>query len=176
MQVLVLGINHQIQPVRIYSGSTTGELERFEQGQKDRFRDLVQRRITERKVQFVGEEARHGEAAIAKEVCDAERCRYANIEINLDERARRNIPVDYESDPKMSVEQKEAFHQQREEYMFGRAVAEAADADHIIVICGRYHTPGLARRFRATGHQVHEADIQSEPWYVEDWMGHMMRL
>jgi hypothetical protein len=176
MRVLVLGINHQIQWVRIWSLSSTGELERFERSQKDQFRELVRRRIAERGVQFIGEEAKHGEGAIVKEICDSDGCRYANIEMHPDERATRRIPNNYEANPNMSAEQKEAFHQEREEYMFGRAVAEAANAESIIVICGRYHTPGLARRFRAAGHQVDEADIQSESWYIEDWMIHMLRL
>jgi len=60
--------------------------------------------------------------------------------------------------------------------MFERAVAEAADAESIMVICGRYHSQALANKFRADGHQVDEADIQRENWYIEDWMTHMMHM
>jgi hypothetical protein len=176
VQVLILGINHQIQWVQIWSYSSGGELERFEEGQKDQFRELLRGRITERGAQFIGEEAKHGEPSIAQDVCASGGCRYANIEMHPDERAERKIPTNYESDPNVSVEQKAQFHQQREGYMFEQAVAGAADAGSIIIICGRYHTAGLASRLRQGGHQVDEADIQQEPWYVEDWMEHMMRL
>jgi hypothetical protein len=174
--VLILGINHQIQWVQIWSYSSGGELERFEASQKDQFRELLRRRIAERRVQFIGEETKHGEPSIAHEVCASAECRYANIEMHPDERALRKIPTNYESDPNVPPEQKASFHQQREEYMLEQAVTGAADAESIIVICGRYHTPGLASRLREAGHQVDEADIQGEPWYVEDWMEHMMRM
>jgi hypothetical protein len=176
VRVLILGINHQIQWVRIWSWSSGGELERFEAGQKDQFRELLRKKISERRVQFVGEETKHGEPTIANEVCASARCRYANVEMHPDERAERKIPTNYESDPNVTQEQKALFHQQREEYMFEQVVAGTGDAESIIVICGRYHTTGLARSFREAGHQVDEADIQGEPWYVEDWMEHMMRM
>ena len=151
MRVLVLGINHQIQWVRIWSSSTGGDLERFEQGQKDQFRELLHKTISERGVQFIGEETKHSEPSIAHEVCASDGCRHANIEMHPDERAEQKIPANYETDPKVPREQKTQFHQQREEYMFGKAVAGAAEAESIIVICGRYHAPALARKFRVAG-------------------------
>lgn len=175
MRVLILGINHQIQWAKIFSSSTTGELERFEQGQKDHFRELLRKKIAERGVQFIGEETKHGEPAIAHEVANSERRRYANIEMHPDVRAGRGIPANYENNPNVSAQMAQ-FNQQREDYMFEKAVAEAADAESIMVICGRYHSQALANKFRAAGHQVDEADIQGENWYIEDWMTHMMRM
>jgi hypothetical protein len=58
--------------------------------------------------------------------------------------------------------------------MFEKAIEEARDADSIIVICGRNHTSALASRFREAGREVEEADIQSEPWYIEDWLAQML--
>jgi hypothetical protein len=118
VQVLILGINHQIQWVQIWSWSSGGELQRFEAGQKDQFRELLRKRISERGAQFIGEETKHGEPSIANEVCISAACRYANIEMHPDEREKRKIPTDYESDPNVTAEQKTGFHQQREEYMF----------------------------------------------------------
>jgi hypothetical protein len=176
VRVLILGINHQIQWVRIWSYSSSSELERFERSQKDQFRELLCKRIAERGVQFIGEETKHGEPSIAQEVCASQGCRYANVEMHPDERAERKIPNNYEADPKVPQEQRMQFHRRREEHMFEKAIAEAGDAGSIIVICGRCHTSALASKFRDAGHQVDEADIQDEPWYVEDWMQHMMRL
>ena len=177
MRILILGINHQIQWVRIWSYSSGGELERFEQAQKDQFRKLLRNRIAERGVQFIAEESsKHGEPSIAREVCASAGCRYCNVEMHPNERAEQKIPTNYETDPKVPQDQKTRFHQQREGYMFESVVEEAEDAESIIMICGRYHTPALASRFREAGHRVEEADIRGEPWYIEDWMEHMMRL
>jgi len=38
------------------------------------------------------------------------------------------------------------------------------------------HSPALARKFREAGQLVDEADIQGEPWYLEDWIEHMMPM
>jgi hypothetical protein len=176
MRALIIGINHQIQPVRIGSSSTSGELERFEQGQKDQFRELLHKRIAERSVQFIGEEARHGQESIAQRACASKGCRYANIEIPPDERAAQHIPTNYEEDETLSREQKDSFHSQREAYMFEKTTAEAHDAESALVICGYSHTPALAKRFREAGHDVAETDIRDETWYVEDWVSHMFRL
>jgi len=109
---------------------------------------ILRKRISERGVQFIGEETKHGEPSIAQEVCASDGCRYANIEMHPDERAEQKIPANYETDSKVSQEERTRFHQEREEYMFGKAVAEAAAAESIIVICGRYHAPALAKKFR----------------------------
>jgi len=175
MKVFILGINHQIQWVRVWSSSTSGELEKFEKNQKDQFRQLLLNRITERKAQFIGEETKHGEPSIAEEVSRS-RCRYANIEICPKEREKRKIPANYENNSNFTDEQRTLFNQQREEYMFTKAVAEAGQVESIIVICGRFHASALATRFRVMGHQVEIADIQNESWYIEDWMSFMMRL
>ena len=82
MRILILGINHQIQPTRTCSSSTTGDLERFEQGQKDQFRALLSNRIANRSVQFIGEEAAHGQQSVTELQCASDGCRYANIEIS----------------------------------------------------------------------------------------------
>jgi hypothetical protein len=55
VRVPILGVNHQIQWVRIWSWSSSGELERFERDQKDRFRGILRKSIAEREVQFVAE-------------------------------------------------------------------------------------------------------------------------
>ena len=176
MKILILGINHQIQTSTIGSHSTDGSLERFERGQKEQWDLLLQRTIDERAADFIGEEARHGWESIAKAVCEAKACRYTNIEIPPDERAAKNVPTDYESDASKTPEQKLEFHQQREEYMFQKTIEKAGEAKSLIVVCGRYHTPQLAKKFRDAGHTVEEGDILNEPWYVEDWFSHMMRL
>jgi superfamily II DNA or RNA helicase len=176
VRILILGINHQIQWVRIWSSSTTGELERFERGQKDQYRELLRKRIAERQAQFIGEETKHGEPSIAEEVCASEGCRYFNIEMHPDERREQKVSDNYENDPSLSAEERTRFNKQREDYMFRDILAKSNNAESIIAICGRNHVSALAARLRGSSHQVEEEDIQSESWYVEDWMTHMLRL
>ena len=64
-------------------------------------------------VQFVGEETKHGDPSIVHEVCTSEKCRYANLEMHPDERAKRKIPNNYENDSHMPQEEKTQCDQQR---------------------------------------------------------------
>ena len=57
MHMLILGINHQIQPRQILSWGSGGQPQQFEREQKERFCDLLCMRMAERAVDFVGEEA-----------------------------------------------------------------------------------------------------------------------
>src|SRR6267143_382459 len=160
MRILIIGINHQIQPRRIGSSSTTGALEKFEQDQKDK---------------FVGEETKHGQDTVTRKRCELHGCRYANVEMVPEERSAREIPPGYEEDETMPRNDKSRFHLEREEYMFHATTKEAHAADSIIVVCGSFHTQPLAHRFREAGHSVEETDIRAESWYVEDWQSHMLR-
>jgi hypothetical protein len=99
-----------------------------------------------------------------------------NIEIHPDERSARCIPPDYERNETISPEAKADFHRQREDFMIEKTLAEADTAKSALVICGRFHSDALSRRFREAGHDVETADVQDEPWYVEDWMERMMRM
>jgi hypothetical protein len=101
--------------------------------------------------------------------------RYANIDMTLDDRTARNIPINYENLP-ITESQQAIFNQKREEYMFDRTIEEARGAERAMVICGHEHTAALANRFRKAGHEVEEADIRSESWYIEDWVSYMQRL
>ncbi len=82
--------------------SMDGSLEAFERGQKEAFGELIRGQIRERGVQFVGEEARHGQETVAQRVCGAEHCLHANIEMEPEERQRRQIPLNYWEDPNVS--------------------------------------------------------------------------
>jgi len=173
-----MGINHQIQWVRIWSAgsSSSGNIERFEREQKDHFRELLRKRIIEENLQFIGEETKHGEQSIAEQLCSSiEECRHANIDMTLDGRAARNIPVNYEN-LRITPSEQAFFNQKREEYMFKKAIEESRGAERAMMICGYQHTEALANRFRKAGHEVEEADIRNEPWYIEDWLSQMQRM
>jgi hypothetical protein len=98
MRIFIVGIRHVIQSAEILCWSC-GKPERFEQEQKAHFASLLQEAIAENAVHVVAEEARHGQETIAKRVCDATKCRYANIEIPPNERSARGILAGYNENP-----------------------------------------------------------------------------
>jgi hypothetical protein len=173
MNALILGLNHQIQPSVVRSGGE--DIERLEREQKDRFTDLLRGLIESRGVQFIGEEAEHGVISIADLVARERGCRYANIEMSPDERQRRKIPVDY-SRPQSpySPEQRARWQREREEYMVMTALAMAGDARSLLILCGREHTDSLAVLFRKAGREAKTSDLNKEPWYIENWLEHIL--
>lgn len=176
MLVLIIGVNHQIQPVQILSMSTNGKLEAFERKQKETFGAFVRSKIVERSVQLMAEEARHGQETVIQRLCTLNKWRYANIEMTPEERAARNIPRGYHEDQSLPESERARCHREREEHMFERILAEAGDAESIIIVCGRIHTAPLSNRFRGLGHSVETTDLQDEDWYIEDWQQHMINL
>ena len=70
----------------------------------------------------------------------------------------------------------ERWNREREEYMAAKAIAEAGEADSMTVVCGWSHTQPLAERFQNAGYTIETADLRSQPWYIDDWQTHMMRL
>ena len=176
MRVLIVSVNHQIQPAQVKGASTDGSVEAFERKQKESFVLMLQTEIRERGIRFIGEEARHGEPTIAQKVCGFENCHYANIEMTPQERERRNIPPSYTDDRSNLPEaEKTRCNREREEYMCAKALAEAGGADSILIICGRTHAEAIAAKLRHLGHDVEPVDLRDQTWYVENWAEHSMR-
>lgn len=175
MQILIVGVNHQIQPRQIKSASSDGKAEEFERDQKERFGALLRSKVKERGVQLIAEEAVHGQETVTERVCQLEKIKYSNVEMTPEERASRNIPPGYNEDmPNMPDEEKERCNREREEHMVTKTLAVAADSKSAIVVCGRLHKYRLAKLFQDQGHTVETTDIQNQPWYVEDWTTHIM--
>ena len=156
--------------------STNGTLEAFEQGQKERFDQLLREQVHERGIQFIGEEARYGDESIAERMCGQVNCRYKNIEMTTEERQRRNIPAGYYEDPNLPDDEKARCNREREGYMSNMAIRGAGEAESILLICGRIHTEPIAARLEGLGHSVETIDLRGQAWYVEDWMEHMLNL
>jgi len=176
MRAVIVAVNHQIQPTRIISQSSDGGFEAFEQGQKERFAQVLREKIRERGIQFIGEEARYGDETIAEAIRGQANCRHVNIEMPPEERARRKIPAGYYEDPNLPEAEKTRCNHEREEYMADRIITEAGEAQSILVICGRIHAQPIAEWLVGHGHSVETIDLRDQDWYVEDWMEHMLNL
>jgi hypothetical protein len=172
MNVLVTGLNHQIQRAEILSGGD--EIERLEREQKTRFADYIARIIEDRRIGFIGEEAQHGVTLIAQRVASDFNRRHRNIEMAPDIRKVLQIPNDYTRlDRPYSDEQRAFWHRKREEHMFDEVIQNAA-CDRVLVLCGREHIMALGSRLQASGHEVETYDLNREVWYVEDWLLHVL--
>lgn len=176
MQILIIGVNHQIQPAEILCASANGTLEAFEREQKEAFGLFVRTKAQERGVQFIGEEALHGQEMVIQRLCVRDKWGYANIEMTPEERAARNIPPGYDEDQSLPEAERGRCNHEREAYMVERVLEQATGVESTLVICGRNHVVSLAERFRVLGHSVDTVDLRDESWYIEDWQQHMMNL
>jgi hypothetical protein len=172
MDVLILGLNHQIQPAMIKNWSSDGLFQQFEQDQKETFAQFLYDLLHERGIEFVGEEAKHGEDTIAQRLCAQENYRYSNVEMLPEERRQRNIPRDYSDNPNVSQQERDRCNLEREQYMCEQAIVHAAQAHRILIICGRLHMNPIAAELGRQGHCVQTSDIQEQDWYVENWFDH----
>lgn len=176
MRILIVSVNHQIQPAQVTGMSTDGSVEAFERNQKECFIEMLRTEIRERGIRFIGEETRHGEATIAQRICGVENCHYANIEMTPQERESRNIPPNYtDTRSNQSEAEKTRCNREREEYMCTKALAEAGGEDSILIICGSAHAEAIAAKLRQLDHIVETVDLRDQTWYIEDWAEHCMR-
>jgi len=136
---------------------------------------MLQTKVRERCIRFIGEEARHGEETVAQKVCELDNCHYANIDMTPAERKHRIIPPGYADEgSNLSEAEINRCHREREEYMCTTAVAEAGGAENILIICGRVHADAMAARLGQLGHNVESMDLRDQSWYIENWAEHCM--
>lgn len=176
MHILILGINHQIQQRQLFGWSSNGKVQEFEQDQKEHFGQMLHEQIQKHRIEFVGEETNRAQESIAQEVCRKQNCRYANIEMTTEERARCKILPGYNENPTVSESEKIRGNREREAYMGDQILTEGHECNCVLVICGDMHSDALAARFRDAGHSTEIDDLRNYGWYIEDWMGHMMNL
>lgn len=199
MKVLIVGLNHGLQLSAILTENVNSRQAGIERQQKEQFKQRLLEIIKQHSVQFVGEEMddaskipkcqkwmqsvyddqrEKGRNPIALppriEVIGhqvAKMCRiiYAEVDIPVAERAQRGIPEDYEDDQKHSLEEIARCYRVREEYMFRQTMANAGEAQSVLVICGRKHMEGLAKLFRNSSCTVEGLDLTREAWYIADW-------
>jgi len=169
MNLLILGINHQIQ--RPFWSSRPKDME-FVRQQKTQYAQLLAELIREHLIQFVGEEANRNEASIAKGVCEEENCCYLNIEMTAEQRIQQSIPNQYNESKTISNDEKARGNREREEHMVNEVLVNAQPTANVLVICGHMHSDALAERFRADGYSVQIDDLERRTWYVEDWWDH----
>lgn len=178
MRVLILAnrVGHEVQKLHCAEDDSTRA------GLKQQFEELLRRRIAERGVQFIGEEADFDFTTTAQslgipraniDMPEAERVKRGIAE---EQRRRIRVPSYLGSDARtglttegyqrdlgngwVELEPRLPSDTIREEYMFDRVLEEAGNAQSIIVICGILHSEELAKRFRVND----SSTVEVEPW------------
>jgi hypothetical protein len=149
---------------------------------KQKLEQILRRKVKERGVEFIGEEADFDSETIAERLG----LPWANIDMPKAERESRGIAEEQKrrirvpsylgSDARtglttegyqrdvgsgwVELEPRLPSDTIREEYMFERVIKEAGDAQSITVICGILHSEELAKRFRRSGTNK----VEVEPW------------
>jgi hypothetical protein len=177
MRILVLAnrVGHEIQRPVVQSGDTL-------EIQKKQFGELLRRKVEERQIQFIGEEASHKWGTTTARTLGV---RWENIDMPMEERERRGILEEqqqrnrvpsYLGDQAKTVLLEEGYQRDvgngwvelevrlpsdvdREQFMFDRVQENIGDADSVLVICGIIHSEQMAERFRGIG-----ARVEVEVW------------
>jgi len=169
MQVLIIGVDHQLQQ----PGQTTMSAQvspGVEQRDKDRFVQLLRDNQSRAGAALIAEECYPGVDTLPRRVAVGLGIRHECIEMSLSERALRNIPADYHDDPSISLEQKNAFDSQREQFMACRMEEVSCGLDSIIVACGTCHMAGLAMLISRNGHTVLQHDVLTDRQFNLSWL------
>jgi hypothetical protein len=145
MDIIILGIDHQIQRP-FYSTDT--DARDFARQQKARFADLIRIEIRQNRIRFVGEEANRTEDSIVEAVCLEENCRYLNIEMSVEKREQRRIPMQYNESKEISDAEKARGNREREAHMVEEVLINAPDPSNVLVVCGSKHSNALADRYQ----------------------------
>jgi hypothetical protein len=148
---------------------------------KGEFRFLLQNKIADRSVQFIGEEAKYGVQTIAQDLG----IRRENIDMPMEERKARGLdkeqanrpwaPMYLGPDAKNQLtktgHQKDAGNgwvhtsyrvpsdAEREKYMFDRVLAELKGADSVLIICGILHSLQIADLFSRNSSNTVEVEF-----------------
>lgn len=160
MKAFIIGVLHNQQPIK--SSADSAELRRV----KDTLEDLLSSAIESRKVDFIGEESKHGVKTIAKQLADQHTpiIRWVCIDMTDDEERAAGIfdalqarPFDTDYDDAGRLMRK--YHripedETRERFFVDKIQREAKALQSILVVCGHCHMNPLQERLRKTCNQV----------------------
>jgi hypothetical protein len=158
-KILVIGVDHFLQKPGSLCATPSGK--ESETKQKKALRARLEALIAEHKVELVAEEAELHRDCLGKQLASAHACRYCNLTMPLNERAKCNIEKDYNK----TSETRESAYRVFEAFMF-RAVQDARqEATGVLVLCGLYHMNHLAELFSETDEEVIVEDTTQASWY-----------
>jgi hypothetical protein len=177
VRILIIGngVGHDVQEVHAADDDIV------RRASKTEFEGLVRRRITERGVQFIGEEARFGVRTIAQSLGP----RWANIDMPLAEREARSVAEEQRKrtpipmylgenaatgltdegyqrdlgDGWVQIDHRVPSDEVREQYMFDKVMQGVRGTESVIVICGSLHSKQLGDRFQSDPGNAVEVEL-----------------
>jgi hypothetical protein len=181
MNVLVLGVDHEIQRVDAWRSAVM----------KAAYRALLTSKIQENGIQFIGEEAPPAGQTVGQRLTVELALPFPWRNIDMPKQARRDAGIYDEQRERVPVRQlgivqthfapggfyldlKNGSHEfcprvpsdaVREDFMFARTLEGAADVGNIMVLCGNFHIEALAERFRAHKDSVTMDAVYNYGWY-----------
>lgn len=158
-KVVVVGVDHFLQNVE--SLCITPEGKSWEEKQKGALSARLEALIFEHKVQLVAEEAKLDRDCVGKQLADAQGCRYCNLTMPWEERAKQGIGKDYDT----TAETREAAYRVFERFMFDVVQEARQGAASILIICGSFHLKNVAELFANAGDEVLTEDTAQAGWY-----------
>jgi len=143
----------------------------FEADQKGRFNEFISQQQQLRNATLICEEIEHGCDSFAKDLAESRGAIYANIDMPLEERDRRGVPLNYsDDDAPYTPEQIERWHFEREHFMVECVVARQQNVrESTLVICGRLHRNRVAEILRNHGINVEVMDLAECDWFSDAW-------
>ena len=160
MKVLIIGVLHNQQSTKRTVDSA--ELQR----EKDALEDLLMSAIESRKVEFIGEESKHGVETIAKQIAEkhSPRIKWVCIDMTDDEEraagifdALKSRPFNTDYDGAGRLMRK--YHripadETRERFFVEKIQKEAETAQSILVVCGHCHVSPLNETLQKACYEV----------------------
>jgi hypothetical protein len=181
MDVLVLGIDHEIQMMDAFRPTTMVAA----------YRELLTSKIQQNGIQFIGEEAPPVRQTVGSHLTVELALPRPWRNIDMPEQARKDAGIFEEQMERVPVHQpgtvqthfdpggfyldlrngshlfcpRVASDAVRENYMFARALEGAGEASSIMILCGNFHVEELASRFRARQDNVTTDAVFNHGWY-----------
>lgn len=159
--VYLLGCDHYLQGYD--RTESVDELWAEERKTKERFYELIKNIVESERIQFIGEECRQGQKTIPRVLSTELCCRYAEIDMPVQERDRRGIARDYQS---LGEEERTRVYNIREEYMVQKVYSESNVGARKLIVCGAEHLERLAARFGQSGEQLTARDLTKDDWVL----------
>jgi pheromone shutdown protein TraB len=172
VNILIVSIDHRFQLVR-------GALAMPLDGLRDRLEALLQKKIEERNVAFIGEEAAPcpNRPTIAQKLAGTHDppIPWQNIDMTEAERKsagihdalnNRRFDLEWRGPEAVPILHRIPEDDIREEFMASKAIECAGRAESIVVLCGDMHTRALKQKFERRGHS---ADIDESLIAHKDW-------
>lgn len=159
MRVLITGVFHNLQEKK--SSADSAEVQQA----KDALESQLREAIKSRKVEFIGEESKHGVETIAKQVADQRSAKipWVNIDMTDDEARSKGILDGPSRNAKRRCLDEDTMtwkecripeDEIRECFFIDKIKKESRNADSILVVCGHGHVEALRTKFQELGDQV----------------------